>query len=79
MQLSCQEKGPVFGPPNKLSENRTLKKAGEYLAAPEDADLLIVHKATTSPTALDGKDTDSIVLLCYHAVWIPRISSFILG
>ena len=76
MQLSCQEKGPVFGPPN---ENKTLKKAAEYLAASEDADLLIVQKATTSPTALVGKDTDSIVLLCYHAVWISRTSSFILG
>ena len=39
--------------------------------APGDADLLIVQKAvqsaTTSKTVLVGKDTDLIVLLCYHA------------
>ena len=56
------------------------EKAVEYLPSPEDADLLIVQKAaTTSPTALVGKDTDPITLLCYHAVWIPMTSSFILG
>ena len=50
------------------------EKAAEYLAAPEDADLLIVQKAaTTSPTALVGKDAEPIVLLCYHAVFIPMI------
>ena len=56
------------------------EKAPEYLTTPENADLLIVQKTTTtSPTALVGKDTDPIVLLCYHAVLIPMTSSFILG
>ena len=56
------------------------ENAAEYLAAPEDTDLLIVQKAaTTSPNALVGKDTDPIVLLCYHAVLIPMTSSFIPG
>ena len=56
------------------------EKAAEYLATPEDVDLLIVQKtATASPTVLDGENTDQIVLLRYHAVLIPMTTSFILG
>ena len=60
-----------------------IEKTAEYLAAPEDADLLSVQKATTTNTLrirwLVGKGTDPIVLVCYYVVLIPMTSSFILG
>ena len=75
MTITTNEEGPVFVQPNKWAAiyfHAEYKSNYKTYHAPGDAGLLIVQKAvqsaTTSTTVLVGKDTDLIVLLCYHTI-----------